>query len=199
MSTQPFDAARYKAGQRWEWDTAVPRLKDWGPFLVQQLQPVSERMLELADIQPGSRVLDVATDGGEPAVTAAHRFGSSGQVIATDLAPQMIALGRERAAELGLHNIDFREMDAEAPDLPEHSFEIVLCRLGLMFLPNPQGALERLHKLLVPGGRLVAAVWVLRKRSPSPGGRWKWRCASCRCQRLHHRCPAHLAWQTHNV
>src|SRR5258708_1902396 len=71
----------------------------------------------------------------------------------------MIALGRERVAELGLHNIDFREMDAEAPDLPEHSFEIVFCRLGLMFLPNPQMALERLHQLLVPGGRLVAAVW----------------------------------------
>jgi len=159
MSTQPFDPARYKAGQRWEWDTAAPRVKPWGPFIVQQLQPVSERMLELADIQPGSRVLDVATGGGEPAVTAAHRVGPSGHVIATDLAPQMVALGRERAAELGLQNIDFREMDAEAPDLPENSFEIVLCRFGLMFLPNLQRALERLHQLLVPGGRLVAAVW----------------------------------------
>ena len=159
LNTQPFDPARYKAGQRWEWDTAVPHLKDWGPFIVQQLQPVSERMMELADIQPGQRVLDVATDGGEPAVTAAYRVGPSGHVLATDLSPQMVALGRERGAELGLHNIDFREMDAEAPDLPENSFEIVLCRFGLMFLPNPQVALERLHELLAPGGRLVAAVW----------------------------------------
>jgi hypothetical protein len=132
MSTPPFDPARYKAGQRWEWDTAAPRLKDWGQFLLQQLQPVSERMMELADIGPGSRVLDVATGGGEPAVTAAHRGGSSGYVIATDLSPQMVALGRERVAELGLHNIDFREMDAEAPDLPEHSFDVILSRFGLM-------------------------------------------------------------------
>ena len=159
MSTQPFDPARYKAGQRWEWDTAAPRLKDWGPFLLQQLQPVSERMMELADIQPGQRVLDVATGGGEPALTAANRVGPSGHVLATDLSPQMVALGRERVAELGLHNIDFREMDAEAPDLPEQSFDIILSRFGLMFLPNLQGALERLHKLLVPNGRLVAAVW----------------------------------------
>lgn len=50
MNTPPFDPARYKAGQRWEWDTAAPRVKPWGPFIVQQLQPVSERMLELADI-----------------------------------------------------------------------------------------------------------------------------------------------------
>jgi enediyne biosynthesis protein CalE5 len=159
MSTQPFDPVRYKAGQRWEWDTAVPRLKDWGQFIMQQLQPVSERMMELAAIQPGQRVLDVATGGGEPAITAAQRVGPSGHVIASDLSPQMVALGRERVAELGLHNIDVREMDAETPDLPENSFEIVLCRFGLMFRPNLQVALQRLHQLLVPGGRLVAAVW----------------------------------------
>lgn len=166
MSTQPFDPVRYKAGQRWEWDTAAPRLKDWGPFIVQQLQPVSERMMELADIQLGSRVLDVATGGGDPAVTAAHRVGPSGHVLATDLSPQMVALGRERVAELGLHNIDFREMDAEAPDLPEHSFDVVFSRFGLMFLPDPQLALQRLRQLLVPGGWFVTAVWGPPQRVP---------------------------------
>ena len=171
LSTQPFDPARYKAGQRWEWDTAAPGLKDWGQSFVPQLQPFSERMVELADIQPGQRVLDVATGYGEPAVTAAYRVGPSGHVIATDLSPQMIALGRERVAERGLDNIDFREMDAETLDLPENSFEIAFCRLGLMYLPDPQMALERMHQLLVPGGRLVAAVWVHHTRSPSFGGR----------------------------
>jgi len=166
MTTQPFDAARYKAGQRREWDTAAPGYMDWGQVLGPQLQPVSERMLDLAGIHPGQRVLDAATGPGEPAVTAAHRVGSSGQVVATDLAPQMLALGRERAAELGLHNIDFREMDAEALDLPEHSFEIVLCRFGLMYLPDPQAALVRMHQLLVPGGRLVAAVWGSPQKVP---------------------------------
>ena len=159
MSTQPFDPARYKASQRREWDTAAPRLRDWGSVIGPELQPVSERMLELADIGPGQRVLDVATGPGEPAVTAAHRVGPSGHVIATDLSPQMVALGRERVVELGLHNIDFREMDAEAPDLPEQSFDVILSRFGLMYLPTLQVALERLHQLLVPGGRLVAAVW----------------------------------------
>jgi SAM-dependent methyltransferase len=159
MSTQPFDPARYKAGQRREWDTAAPGYKDWGLVLGPEFQPVSERMMELANIQLGQRVLDVATGPGEPAVTAAHRVGPSGHVIATDLSPQMLALGREWVAELGLQNIDFREMDAEALELPEQSFDIILCRFGLMYLPDPQAALERMHKLLVPGGRLVAAVW----------------------------------------
>lgn len=52
MSTQPFDAARYKAGQRREWDTAAPGLKDWGLVIGPELQPVSERMLELAPASP---------------------------------------------------------------------------------------------------------------------------------------------------
>jgi SAM-dependent methyltransferase len=166
MSTQPFDPARYKAGQRREWDTAVPGYRGWGPVLGPQTQPVSERMLELAGIQPGQRVLDVATGPGEPAVTAAQRVGPSGHVIATDLAPQMLAIGREWAAQLGLQNIDFREMDAEALDLPEHSFDVILSRFGLMYLPDPQTALERMHQMLVPGGRFVAAVWGPPQRVP---------------------------------
>ena len=159
MSSQPFDPARYKAGQRREWDTAAPGLKDWREVAEPAFQPVSERMMELADIQPGQRVLDVATGIGEPAVTAARRVGLSGHIIATDLSPQMLALGRERVAELGLAHIEFREMDAEALELPEQSFDIILCRFGLMYLPHPQAALERMHKLLAPGGRLIAAVW----------------------------------------
>jgi ubiquinone/menaquinone biosynthesis C-methylase UbiE len=114
------------------------RFEGLGQSFVPQLQPVSERMVELADIQPGQRVLDVATGSGEPAVTAAYRVGPSDHVIATDLSSQMIALGRERVAERGLYNIDFREMDAETLDLPEKSFEIAFCRLGLMYLPDPQ-------------------------------------------------------------
>ena len=166
MSTQPFDAARYKAGQRREWDTAAPGYTDWGQVIGPELQPVSERMMELAGIQPGQRVLDVATGPGEPAVTAARKVGPSGHVIATDLSPQMITLGRERAAQLGLQNIDFREIDAEALDLPEQSFDVILSRFGLMYLPGPQVALERMHKLLVPGGRLVAAVWGSPQKVP---------------------------------
>ena len=63
-------------------------------------------MMELADIRPGQQVLDVATGIGEPAVTAARLVGPSGRVIATDLSPQMIVLGRERVAELGLQDME---------------------------------------------------------------------------------------------
>ncbi len=166
MSTQPFDSIRYKAGQRQEWNTTAPSWQDWWQHIEPALQPISDCMMELADIRPGHVVLDVATGIGEPAVTAARRVGSSGHVIATDLSTEMLALGRKRVATLGLQNIDFREMDAEALDLPEKSFDIIFSRLGLMFLPDPQGALERICRLLIPGGRLIAAVWSSPQKVP---------------------------------
>lgn len=159
MSTQAFDPVRYKAEQCREWDSAAPGWKHWWQVAEPALRPVSNRMMELADIRPGQRVLDVATGIGAPAVTAARRVGPTGRVIATDIALQMLDIGRKRALELGLDNIAFREMDAEALELPESSFDAILCRFGLMFLPNLQTALREMRKLLVPGGHLSAAVW----------------------------------------
>jgi SAM-dependent methyltransferase len=129
-------------------------------------QHVNERLVDLAQIRPGHRVLDVATGLGEPAFTAARRAGSSGSVIATDLSPAMLALAREEADRRGLRNIEFREMDAEEPDLPARSFDAALCRWTLMFLPHLVVALTRLRGLLVPGGRFAAAVWGRPERVP---------------------------------
>jgi SAM-dependent methyltransferase len=159
VSTQLFDPAQYKAGQRREWSTAAPAWKNWWQRIEPALQPISDRMMDLVGIRPGQQVLDVATGIGAPAVTAARRVGPTGGVIATDIAPQMLDIGRKRVLELGLDNIDFREMDAEALELPESSFDAILCRFGLMFLPNLQTALGQMRKLLVPGGQLTAAVW----------------------------------------
>jgi len=71
----------------------------------------------------------------------------------------MLSLAREEAVRVGLRNVEFREMDAEEPDLPAHSFEAALCRWTLMFLPHLVAALTRLRELLVPEGRFAAAVW----------------------------------------
>src|SRR5260221_3772675 len=133
MSTQ-FDPTRYKAGQQKEWSAAAAGWKDWGQVMGQGLQPISDRMMELAEIRPGQQVLDVATGLGEPAVTAARIVGPAGGVVAIDMASQMLDIARMRVAELGVHNIDFREMDAEVIYLPEQSLDIILCRLRLLDL-----------------------------------------------------------------
>lgn len=166
MSIPPFDSSQYKAGLRREWGVSADGWKRHWKIWEQAAQPLNERLVDLARIRPGHRVLDVATGLGEPAFTAARRVGSNGSVVATDLSPAMLALAQEEAVRLGLRNVEFHEMDAEEPDLPAQSFDAALCRWTLMFLPNLVVALTRLRELLVQDGRFAAAVWGAPQKVP---------------------------------
>ena len=166
MSTPSFDPTQYKAGQRHEWGVSANGWKRHWTIWEHAAQHLNERLVDLARIRPGHRVLDVATGLGEPAFTAARRVGPKGSIVATDLSPAMLALAQEEAVRLGLRNVEFREMDAEEPDLPARSFDAALCRWTLMFLPNLVVALTRLRELLVPGGRFAAAVWGAPEKVP---------------------------------
>lgn len=166
MSTPTFDPVAYKSAQRSDWSTAAEGWRQWWPKLEVAVGPVAERLVELAEVQSGNRVLDVATGIGEPAVTAARRVGPEGRVVATDIAPGMLEIARERAGELGLSNIEFREADAEELDLPTDEFDAALSRFGLMFFPDLGEAVRRIRRSLVPGGRFAAAVWGPAERSP---------------------------------
>lgn len=133
--------------------------KKWFHITDTSAQPVSDRMVELAKIKSGDRVLDIATGLGEPALTAARTVGPTGHVLATDLSQDMMDFAATRATGLGLSNVEFRIVDANALDLPEASFDAVLSRWGLMFLAELDATLAAIHRCLKPGGRLVAVVW----------------------------------------
>ena len=134
--------------------------QQWWKTIENGAQNVSNRLVELANIKPGDKVLDIATGIGEPAITAAKRVGSSGCVKATDLSPQMLSIAKQRAASMGLENMmEFKDGDTETIELPASSFNAVLCRWGLMFLPNPSSALSNINRIMIPGGYLAAAVW----------------------------------------
>ncbi len=149
-----------------DWDSVAQAWAKWWPDIERNAAVVVERMLDLAGASGGERVLDVATGIGEPAVSAAGRVGPSGSVLATDISPTMISQGRDRAKDLGLENIEFREMDADHLDLPAGSFDLVLSRWGLMFVEDLDQVLRGLAELLKPGGRLVAAVWAEAPKVP---------------------------------
>jgi SAM-dependent methyltransferase len=166
VGTQTFDPVQYKAAQRTDWSDTAAAWRKWWETVERSVGAVSERLVALADLKDGERVLDVATGIGEPAVRAAQRVGSEGRVVATDIAPGMLEIGRERAAELGLDNIEFREADAEELELPDERFDAVFSRFGLMFFPDLGTALRRIHSVLAPEGRLAAAVWGPPERTP---------------------------------
>lgn len=128
---------------------------------------VSERMLDLAGLRPGMRVLDLATGRGEPAVRAAHRVGPTGRVVGVDVSEGMLQMARERATREGVANLELRVLDAETlAGVPPAQFHVVLARWGLMYLDSPVVALSAARRALLPGGVLVAAVWAEPERVP---------------------------------
>ena len=166
MSMTPFDPQQWKARQRQEWDSVSSGWRTWWETFERAAQPLSDHLIALAHIEPGQRVLDIATGIGEPAVTAARRVGPTGQVVAIDQSPQMLAIARERVAALGLQNVQFLELDAEQLDLLEGRFDAALCRWGLMYLPHLAPALDGVRQRLLPSGRFVAAVWPTPSKVP---------------------------------
>lgn len=166
MPDQNSDNERLRREQRDFWSGAAQGWQESWAHRERYVQPASDRLVELAQLKPGDRVLDIATGLGEPAVTAARRVGPSGQVVATDQAPGMIARGRERAVTLGLNNIEFIETDAETLAVGDRKFDAAVCRMGMMFVPDLDAAARRLAQLLVPGGRFATAVWGRSEKVP---------------------------------
>jgi SAM-dependent methyltransferase len=161
-TTTTFDPAQYKATIRSEWRDAAPGWRAWINVLEAEDDgggAVSQTLVELAGIGPGDAVLDVAAGYGEPGLPAARAVAPGGHVVCTDISGEMLAVGRERAAAEGLDNLEFIECDAEELAFEEASFDAVLSRQGLQFLPDVAGVLARLHSFLKPQGRLAAAVW----------------------------------------
>ena len=119
----------------------------------------AELLIKKVGLQPGERVLDVATGPGSAALAAAAVVGPGADVVATDLVPEWAELVSEGCARAGLSNVTFRVMGAEALDLPDGSFDVALCKLGLMFVPDPVQALREMRRVLRDGGRLGVVVW----------------------------------------
>lgn len=115
--------------------------------------------------QPGERLLDVGCGRGAALVPAAEMVGPSGSVIGIDLAPTMVKLTSERVASLGLSHVEVRLGDAENPNFPDASFDVVQASLVLFFLPDLEFALRRYVELLRPRGRLVASTFVDNDRA----------------------------------
>jgi SAM-dependent methyltransferase len=118
------------------------------------------RLVAVADIQPGQRVLDVASGRGAVLFPAAERLGSTGEVVGIDLADEMARATNEEAARRGFP-VRVQVMDAERLDFPAAAFDRVLCGFGVMFFPNQEGALQGFRRVLKPGGRVAVSTWHL--------------------------------------
>jgi len=160
------EKAELKERERQHWMSAAEGWRRRDELLRKGAAPVTERMLDLSKISSGSRLLDIASGTGEPAIPAAQRVGESGKVVGTDLVDAILAVAREKTAAMNLGNIEFHCLDAEKLDFTEGSFDAVTLRWGLMFMPDPEACLAAAHKVLKQKGRIVLACWAAPEKNP---------------------------------
>jgi SAM-dependent methyltransferase len=127
---------------------------------------IAEALLAGSRLQPGERVLELACGPGGLGIAAAERVAPGGEVVLSDVVAEMTEIAAARASALGITNVRARVLDLEAIDEPDGSYDVVLCREGLMFAIDPVRACTEIARVLRPGGRVGIAVWGPRERNP---------------------------------
>ena len=156
-----MDAKLQRRVQRYGWDLAA---EDYEQLWQVPLAEAQAAMLALASLKSGDHVLDVACGTGLVSFAAARAVGTNGYVLGIDLSGRMLDSAARRASEVRLSNCSFVRMDAETLDLPDAQYDVVLCGLGLMYMPNPERALREMRRVLTSGGRMSLAVWGERSK-----------------------------------
>lgn len=160
------DSQAFKAAQRHQWDRSAQGWNDHHPQLRAWLGRATDAMLEMAGVREGACVLDVAAGAGDQTLDIAKRVGPAGRVLATDLSPAILALAQAGARRDGHTQVQTLVADGEDLPVEPSSFDAVLCRLGLMFFPDPLQGLRAMHRALKPGGRACTLVFSAPARNP---------------------------------
>lgn len=149
-----------------EWCESARYWEQHAPTIRTMFAPVTRALIEEADIRDGSHVLDVAAGPGEPSLTIADVVGPSGSVMCTDVVPEMVEAAEREAKRRGVANIQFRQTSADSLPFGNNTFDAVVCRLGVMFFPDPVAGLSEMLRVTRPKGRISLAVWGSRDLNP---------------------------------
>ena len=144
--------------QKATWNKFSPGWKKWDEIVIRFLGPQGEAIIDHLAPQGTQTILDIAAGTGEPGLRIAQKL-KGGKVVITDLAEGMLQVAVEKAARLGLANVEFKEADANALPFPDNSFDAVSCRLGYMFFPDMAQAAREMARVLKPGSRIATTVW----------------------------------------
>ena len=160
------DAEAYRADARARWEHAAAGWEKRRAAMQRAAQPVSMWMVDQLNPQPGSTILELAAGVGDTGLLAAELVQPGGKVILTDGAEAMVEAARRRAEELGIRNVEVRQMEAEWIDLETASVDGVLARWGYMLLADPEAALRETRRVLRSGGRVALAAWADADANP---------------------------------
>lgn len=150
--------------ERWErgaagWSRRADSVQEFG-------MKVSVWMVEHLDLQPGQTVLELAAGPGDSGFLAAELVRPGGTLISTDASRAMLGVASGRARDLGVTNVEFKQIELEWIDMPTASVDAVLCRWGLMFAVDPSAALQEMRRVIRPRGHAALSVWDVPERNP---------------------------------
>ncbi len=158
-------AHEIRDAQRATWAGLSGGWEKWDSIIMGQLAPVGAAMIERLGIADDQRHLDIAAGTGEPGLTVA-RLAPAGRVVLTDLVPEMLDVAARRARALGIANVETQVCSADELPFGDATFDSVSVRFGYMFFPDVAKVTAELARVLQPGGRLCAAVWVEPDENP---------------------------------
>ena len=124
-------------------------------------------------LQPGMRVLDVCAGSGSSALPAARAVGPTGHVVAIDIADDLLALLRAKAADQGIRHLDARVGDLLHLQLQESQFDAVICVFGIFFLTDMVEGVRQLWRRVSPQGQLAITTWGPRLFEPANAQFWE--------------------------
>ncbi len=148
------------------WSASAPFWEKHGEVIRQMFVPITQALVEDAEIGSPHAVLDIAMGPGEPALSVAALVGPEGKCFGIDPIPEMVAAARRAADRLGVKNAQFEVAFADQLPFPDDSFDAVISRFGVMFFPSPVDAVREMLRVLKPGRKLALAVWHFAERNP---------------------------------
>lgn len=144
--------------QKAAWNRFSPGWKKWDELFMDFLKPNGDEIIRMLNLKDNDVVLDVAAGTGEPGLTIASKL-TTGKVVITDLAEDMLEIARENATERGIKNIETLACDVTELPFPDNTFDAISCRFGFMFFPDMLLAAKEMARVLKPGGRIATSVW----------------------------------------
>jgi SAM-dependent methyltransferase len=147
-----------------DWSAVAAAWDEAAAYVDEHSAAATKALLEGAAVRPGDRVLELAAGPGTLGASWSSLTGPTGSVVLSDVAPAMVEVARRRSRDLS--NVDVAVVDASTIDQPDRSFDVVACRMGLMFAPDPATALREIHRVLRDGGRFAALTWGALEHNP---------------------------------
>jgi ubiquinone/menaquinone biosynthesis C-methylase UbiE len=161
-----YDVDAFRADSRKGWGSVAGGWEKWAPTVRDVFMPVTVWVLDHARLYAGATVLELAAGTGEVGLMAHELIQPGGALVMSDFAPEMLSAAQRQASERGADDIRFKQIDMESIDVEAASQDAVLCRFGLMFLPDPEASLREIRRVLRSGGRLAAATWSPAAENP---------------------------------